>query len=131
MSLSQWPTTCPCRDTCPMWSFARVLHDGGTSGRSGWGDHGDDACHRRAASVLCPTMARGKPTDMGTGLAALLVVLRSELGMRRLHRSWPDRGVGRKGTRRQSHRTQSAARTPEYLAVSHQPLCPIQPTVSQ
>ena len=37
----------------------------------------DDACHRGAAPVLCPAVRRGEPTIVGTGLAALFVVLQS------------------------------------------------------
>ncbi len=41
------------------------------------GGRGDDACHRGATPVLYTTVARGKPTAVGTGLAALFVVLQS------------------------------------------------------
>jgi 4-alpha-glucanotransferase len=36
----------------------------------------------RVIVAPCPTMARSKPTVVGTGLATLFVVLRSKLGMR-------------------------------------------------
>ncbi len=78
-----------------------------------------DAAHRRTPPMLHPASARSKPTAMGIGLAALFIALRSQLGMRRLHRSRTDCRVGRERARRRSDRTQSITRTAEYRALSH------------